>query len=77
MDDITKEIARVPTEQCREWMGWGARIGEHHALEFVAHKCTEADAMLLKDMRDSGKYKEMGTAVRLKFAASQELPRNQ
>src|ERR1043166_7460138 len=60
MDGITKEIARVPNQQCREWMGWGASIGEHRALEFVAHKCTAAGAEILKNLRDSGKYKEMG-----------------
>jgi hypothetical protein len=38
----------------------GAHLGRHQAFALVANRCSAADAEILKDIRDSGDYKELG-----------------
>src|SRR6202140_2675479 len=38
----------------------GVRLGRPQAFGLMANRCSTADAECLKQMRDSGKYKEMG-----------------
>jgi hypothetical protein len=44
----------------KEMMELGAWLGRHQAFGMIANRCSAADAECLKQMRDSGKYKEMG-----------------
>jgi hypothetical protein len=39
----------------------GRWLGRRQAFGMIANRCTAADADYLKQMRDSGKYKELGT----------------
>ena len=44
----------------KEMLELGAWLGRHQAFGLIANRCSAADAECLKQMRDSGKYKEMG-----------------
>ena len=44
----------------KEMMELGAWLGRHQAFGMIANRCSAADAECLKQMRDSGKYKELG-----------------
>jgi hypothetical protein len=60
MDDHTTEVLPPPAQQARRFVGLGTHIGEHLALGFVAHRCSAADAEILKRIRDSGEFKLLG-----------------
>jgi hypothetical protein len=44
----------------KEMLELGAWLGRHQAFGLMANRCSAADAECLKQIRDGGKYKELG-----------------
>ncbi len=58
--NIPDSVLRTQEEKRQLLLDTGIRIGEHRAFGFLAHRCTAADAELLKRIRDSRDYHTLG-----------------